>query len=127
MQSTKKGGRIAIFTIICFFRVKKDRAQRFVKMANKTGDILLSHGTLEHTVYLPNELTGEQGSMGILNLFELEEDEDLILGQSVYKDEDHYYEVMKKTGSNDMIHYLNDHIKDIVEMNKVITSKFKLV
>ncbi|MFC7322834.1 MULTISPECIES: DUF1428 domain-containing protein [Halobacillus] len=96
-------------------------------MANKTGDILLSHGTLEHTVYLPNELTGEQGSMGILNLFELEEDEDLILGQSVYKDEDHYYEVMKKTGSNDMIHYLNDHIKDIVEMNKVITSKFKLV
>ncbi|MFG6149829.1 DUF1428 domain-containing protein [Halobacillus sp. B23F22_1] len=96
-------------------------------MSKKTGDILLSHGTLDHSIYYSSELTGNQGTMGILNLFELEEDEELMLGQSVFKDETHYYEVMKKTGSNDMIAYLNQHIKDIIEMDKVISSKFRLV
>ncbi|MCP3029081.1 hypothetical protein [Halobacillus sp. A5] len=63
----------------------------------------------------------------MLNLFELEDDEELMLGQTIFENADHYYEVMKKTGSNDMLSYLNQHIKDIIEMDKVISSKFRLV
>ncbi|WP_431800590.1 DUF1428 family protein [Halobacillus andaensis] len=117
----------SIYTVICFFRVKKDQITPFLKMAKKTGDILVSHGTLDHSIYLSYELTGNQGTMGILNLFELEEDEELVLGQTVFNDEDHYYEVMKKTGSNDMLSYLNQYIKGIIEIDKIISSKFKLV
>lgn len=96
-------------------------------MANKTGDLLISHGALKHNIYYANELTGYQGTMGLLNLFEVEEDEEVMLGQSIFKDQDHYHLVMKNTGSNDMVHYLNHHIKDIIEIDKIISSKFKMV
>ncbi|MFQ3543979.1 DUF1428 family protein [Halobacillus rhizosphaerae] len=113
-----------MYTIICFFRVKEKDVQTFLKLTTKSGDLLKSHGAIDHHIYFSKELTGRQGSMGILNLIEVEEDEKLLLGQSMFKDEEHYYEVMKKTGSDDIIHYLNSHIKDIVEMTRVVTSSF---
>ncbi|WP_246364081.1 DUF1428 domain-containing protein [Halobacillus locisalis] len=95
-----------------------------MKMSRQSGEMLESHGTLEHDMYFSHELTGRQGSMGILNLIEMDEDEELILGQSKFKDEQHYHEVMASIGFNDIIHYLDGHIKDIVEMNRVVTSSF---
>lgn len=114
-----------MYTVICFFRVKNTNVDNFINMTEKSGDILKSHGTLDHHIFFANELTGRQGSMGILNLIEVEEDEEILMGQSFFKDEDHYYEVMKSVGRDDIIHYLDDHMKDIVEMNRVVTSTFK--
>ncbi|MBA2176429.1 DUF1428 family protein [Halobacillus locisalis] len=113
-----------MYTVICFFRVKRNKLDAFMKMSRQSGEMLESHGTLEHDMYFSHELTGRQGSMGILNLIEMDEDEELILGQSKFKDEQHYHEVMASIGFNDIIHYLDGHIKDIVEMNRVVTSSF---
>ncbi|ELK48921.1 DUF1428 family protein [Halobacillus sp. ACCC02827] len=113
-----------MYTVLCIFRVKKEKLDDFLKTAKKSGEMLQSHGSLEHTIYFSKELTGRQGSMGILNLIELEEDEELLLGQSIFESEESYHEVMKSIGFNDIIHYLNGHIKDIVEMNRVVTSSF---
>ncbi|RWZ58143.1 DUF1428 family protein [Halobacillus fulvus] len=113
-----------MYTVLCLFRVKKKHLDAFLKMSRQSGEILKGQGTLEHHMYYPHELTGRSGSMGILNLIELEEDEELILGQSVFRNEDHYHEVMKTIGYNDILQYLNVHIKDIVEMNRVVTSTF---
>ncbi|WP_082235078.1 DUF1428 family protein [Halobacillus massiliensis] len=113
-----------MYTIICFFRVKEKNIEEFLKTAKKTGNILMSHGALDHKVYSSSELTGQQGSMGLLNLFELDDDEDLIMGQSIFNSEDHYYEVMKNTGNDDIIQYLNNHLENLVEMEKTISSKF---
>lgn len=98
-----------------------------MRITQKSGEILKSHGTLEHNVYYSNELTGRQGSMGFLNLIEMEEDEEILLGQSIFENEDHYYEIMKNVGSDDIIQYLDEYIKDIVEMNRVVTSSFTTV
>ncbi|MCA0971942.1 DUF1428 family protein [Halobacillus litoralis] len=113
-----------MFTVICFFRVKDSQLDSFLKMARQSGEILESHGTLQHHMFFSHEATGRQGSMGMLNLIEVEEDEELLLGQTLFKDEQHYHEVMASIGFNDIIHYLSNHIKDIVEMNKVVTSTF---
>jgi hypothetical protein len=113
-----------MYTVICLFRVKKSDVEEFVKMSRQTGELLKSHGTLEHHILYANQLTGRQGSMGILNLIEMEEEEELLLGQSIFKNEDHYYEVMKQIGCDDIIQYLNQHIKNIVEMSRVVTSSF---
>ncbi|SFK21064.1 hypothetical protein SAMN04487936_10954 [Halobacillus dabanensis] len=98
-----------------------------MKITKKSGEILQSHGALDHNIYYSNELTGRQGSLGFLNFIEMEEDEELLLGQSLFKNEDHYYEIMKNVGSDDIIQYLDGHIKDIVEMNRVVTSSFTSV
>lgn len=95
-----------------------------MKITKKSGEILTSHGALEHHIYYSHKLTGRQGSMGILNLVEVDEDEELLLGQSKFNSQNHYYEVMKSVGSDDITQYLGEHIKDIVEMNRVITSSF---
>ncbi|MFZ0368500.1 MAG: DUF1428 domain-containing protein [Halobacillus sp.] len=113
-----------MYTVLCFFRVKKKNVEKFVKMTRKSGDILESHGTISHHVYFSNMLTGRQGSMGVLNLMEVDEDEELLMAQSVFNSEDHYYEVMKSVKSNDMIHYLDEYLKDLVEMTRVVTSSF---
>lgn len=113
-----------MFTVICFFRVKDNKLDSFLKMARKSGEILKSHGTLQHHLYFSHKATGRKGSMGMLNLIELDDDEELLLGQTVFKSEEHYHGVMASIGVNDILHYLNDHIKDIVEMNKVVTSTF---
>ncbi|MCA1022310.1 DUF1428 family protein [Halobacillus litoralis] len=113
-----------MFTVICFFRVEQSNIEKFLKITKKSGDILVNHGTLEHHIYFARELTGRQGSMGLLNLVEMEENEELLLGQSVFESEEHYHSVMKDVGFDDMIHYLDDNIKDIVEMNRVVTSSF---
>ncbi|WP_226584907.1 DUF1428 family protein [Halobacillus litoralis] len=113
-----------MYTIICVFRVKADKLDKFLKMTRKTGEILKSHGALEHTIYFSKELTGRQGSMGFLNLIEVEEGEELLLGQSVFENEKQYYEVMASVGCDDIIQYLDGNIRDIVEMNKVISSSF---
>ncbi|UOQ43858.1 DUF1428 family protein [Halobacillus salinarum] len=113
-----------MYTVICIFRVKKKDLSLFIKIAEKSGDILQSHGALDHHIFFAEELTGRQGSMGLLNFIEVEEGEELLLGQSFFKNEQHYHEVLKDTGSDDMIHYLDAYIKDIVEMNRVVTSIF---
>ncbi|TGB03910.1 DUF1428 family protein [Halobacillus salinus] len=113
-----------MFTVVCFFRVKDNKLDSFLKMARQSGEILESHGTLHHHMFFSHETTGRQGSMGMLNLIELDDNEELLMGQTIFKSEEHYHEVMASIGFNDIIHYLNDHIKDIVEMNKVVTSTF---
>ncbi|WP_173917310.1 DUF1428 family protein [Halobacillus sp. Marseille-Q1614] len=113
-----------MYTIICFFRVKEENLDLFLKTAKKTGNLLMSHGAIDHKLYCSSELTGQQGSMGLLNLFELDEGEELIMGQSVFNSEEHYYEVMKDTGNDDIIQYLSSYMEDLVEMEKTISSKF---
>lgn len=113
-----------MYTVICFFRVKKSDINTFLKMTNKSGELLESHGMLDHQMYLSQELTGRHGSMGLLNLIELEEDEELLMGQSIFESVDHYYQIMKDVGSDDIIQYLKDHIKDSVDMTRVVTSTF---
>ncbi|ARI78388.1 DUF1428 family protein [Halobacillus mangrovi] len=113
-----------MYTVICFFRVKKTDVEEFVKLTRHSGELLKSHGTLEHHMFYANELTGRQGSMGILNLIEMDEDEELLLGQSIFESKEDYYKVMEQIGCNDIIQYLNQHIKDIVEMSRVVTSSF---
>jgi uncharacterized protein YbaA (DUF1428 family) len=98
-----------------------------MRITQKSGEILKSHGALDHKIYYSNVLTGRRGSMGFLNLIEVEEDEELLLGQSLFENEDHYYEIMKNVGSDDILQYLDGHIKDIVEMNRVVTSSFTSV
>ncbi|MGP4060786.1 DUF1428 family protein [Halobacillus sp. H74] len=113
-----------MYTIICIFRVNQRNLEEFIKVTSKSGEVLMSHGAVDHNILYSKELTGKQGSMGILNLVEMEEDEELLLGQSVFNDEAHYYKVMKSVGSDDIIHYLDGNIKELVEMNRVITSRF---
>ncbi|MCA0984144.1 DUF1428 family protein [Halobacillus yeomjeoni] len=113
-----------MYTVVCFFRVRKSDKNLFLRMTKKTGELLKSHGTLEHHIYQAHELTGRQGSMGMLNLIDIEEDEELLMGQTIFKSRDHYEDVMSEIGSDDIIQYLHDHIKDTVDMTRVITSSF---
>ncbi|MBN9655753.1 DUF1428 family protein [Halobacillus sp. GSS1] len=113
-----------MFTVICLFRVKLKDLDEFVELSRKSGDLLKSHGALDHNIYFSNKLTGSQGSMGFLNVVDVEEDEELVLGQSIFHSEDHYHEIMRKAGFDDIIQYLDDHIKDVVETTRIITSSF---
>ncbi|WLR47873.1 DUF1428 family protein [Halobacillus litoralis] len=113
-----------MFTVICLFRVKQKDLDEFIELTRKSGNLLKSHGALDHNIYFSNKLTGSQGSMGLLNVVDVEEDEELMLGQSIFKSEEHYHEIMKTAGFDDIIQYLDDHIKDVVESTRIITSSF---
>ncbi|WP_181350957.1 DUF1428 family protein [Thalassobacillus sp. CUG 92003] len=113
-----------MFTVVCFFRVNKNHLEEFLDVTTKSGNILIAHGALDHRIFRPEELTGKQGSMGLLNFIEVSEEEELMFGQTIFRDEAHYHEVMAHVSSDDLIHYLKQYLKEIVEMDRVVTSTF---
>ncbi|GGF24872.1 hypothetical protein GCM10010954_24750 [Halobacillus andaensis] len=115
---------MTIFVSLYIFRVHKDHVPRFVKLIEEVKPLILSY---EARPFLFEEdvLTGKQGSMGLLNLFELKDDEVVYLGKIEFDSKAHYEETMKKIQQNEGMNHFYEQLRKVVDFPSLITSTFQ--
>lgn len=113
-----------MYTVIYLYRVDKDNKQDFVDHTDKLKEIFLDNGTLEYEVYQAEDLTGRNGYKGILDLLVLKPDEQVFLGQAIYRNQSHYEEVFDRVGENEDAKQLMVLLSDAVNDSKTFTGSF---
>ncbi|MFD1020788.1 DUF1428 family protein [Thalassobacillus hwangdonensis] len=113
-----------MYTILCVFRVKTEEEQEFLEIQRKTGEMLVKHGALDHRLFCGDLLTGSHGSMGFLDLMDVEDHEQVYLVQTDFKSKTHYKEVMKRSKTDDLVVHLGNKLQNTVDISKMLSSTF---
>ncbi|WP_101846108.1 DUF1428 family protein [Halobacillus sp. Marseille-P3879] len=113
-----------MFISMYIFRVPRQHTSRFIEITNKLKPAICSY---DCTPYLFEEdaLTGKQGSLGLLNLFDPQDDEVVFLGKIEYKSKDHFHEAIEQMKQDDKITQLYEQLREVVDFTSVVTSTFQ--
>ncbi|HLS09275.1 DUF1428 family protein [Lentibacillus sp.] len=113
-----------MYTVIYFYRVKQEKVGSFIGINNRASEIYMSYGALEEKTYQAENLHGKNEFKGLLDVIQKEENEDIFLGQSVFRNKSHYDDVMKQVNDNPEIKQLFNEMSDTIDLSKVITATF---
>ncbi|QKY71529.1 DUF1428 family protein [Lentibacillus sp. CBA3610] len=113
-----------MYTVIYLYRVKKEHVQGFLDINTRAGEIYMSYGCLEETIYQAENLHGDNNFKGLIDVIQKEENEDIFLGQSVFRNKSHYDEVMEQVKANPEVSQLFDELSDTIDLSNVITARF---
>ncbi|HLR61451.1 MAG TPA: DUF1428 family protein [Lentibacillus sp.] len=113
-----------MYTVIYLYRVNRKHAQEFIDIKKQAGEICLSHGALEDNTYLPENLHGNYGCKGLVDVIQKEENEEIFLGQSVFRNKSHHDDVIKQVDENPEFNKLFNEITSMINLSKVISATF---
>ncbi|UOQ95753.1 DUF1428 family protein [Halobacillus shinanisalinarum] len=105
------------------FRVKEDKADLFKQLSKKAKEIIRSYSG-KATLYQGETLTGKQGSMGLLDLFELKDEEIVFFGKIEYPSKKMHTKSVEQMKKDDLITHLYEQIIEVVDMSHLVTSTF---
>ncbi|MCP3030168.1 DUF1428 family protein [Halobacillus sp. A1] len=114
---------IIIFVSLYIVRVHKDDLHRFTKIAQKAKPLIRSYGG-EPFLYQEDALTGRHGSMGLLNLFELQDGEVVFLGKVIFPSKEDYTQGMEGIKQDDLLKHLYEQLAEFIDFTSLITSTF---
>ncbi|MFG6149828.1 DUF1428 family protein [Halobacillus sp. B23F22_1] len=115
---------MTIFVSLYIFRVHKNQVPRFVKLIEEVKLLFVSYDARPF-LFEEDVLTGKQGSMGLLNLFDLKDDEVVYLGKIEFDSKAHYEETMKKLEQNEFKNRYYERFREVVDFSSLITSTFQ--
>lgn len=95
-----------------------------MNLAEKFKPIVTSYNG-EPYLYEEDALTGKHGAMGLLNLFELNDEEVLYLGQVEFQSKDEYEQAIHSMYNDEIIKELYEQICEVVDVTSMITSTFQ--
>ncbi|WP_161993096.1 DUF1428 family protein [Sediminibacillus terrae] len=110
-----------MFTVVSFYRVKKHRTNQFIALNKQVGMINMSHGAIEHEIYI---LASTDAAAGLSTYLQVGEDEDLLFGQIVFRNQSHYEEVSCKLKEDGQIHSLTRELAELIDMSQIVTASF---
>ncbi|WP_188455179.1 DUF1428 family protein [Virgibacillus oceani] len=113
-----------MYTVIYLYRVKKIHVQQFIDINEKAGEIYMAHGALEDHTYCADDLNGMHGCTGLLDVINVDDDEELFFGQTVFRNKSHYEEVMNNVNHDEKIKHLFQVMTNYVDLSKVISATF---
>ncbi|WP_181350956.1 DUF1428 family protein [Thalassobacillus sp. CUG 92003] len=113
-----------MFTVLYIVRVKEERLHEFLSLASKLGDIVASYGASETNICKGGLLTGRHGSLGLLNLMDVPDDERIYMAQVSFANEEEYKRVLEAIKTHDIAMHLYQQIKQVIDMNEVVSSTF---
>ncbi|MCP3029080.1 DUF1428 family protein [Halobacillus sp. A5] len=112
-----------MFVSLYIFRVHRQSVPRFIELIDQLKPLIQSY---EGKAYLFEEdvLTGKQGSMGLLNLFDLRDEEVVFLGKIEFHSKEHFHEAMEQMKQDNLIKQTYDQLREVVDFTSLITSTF---
>ncbi len=113
-----------MYTVIKIYRVNKINKQQFLDINERASEIYLANGALEDTTYLADNLNGQQGYMGLLDIINVADDELVFFGQSVYRNKSHFEDVRNHVNDEKELDQLYDELTKIVDFSRIVNASF---
>jgi hypothetical protein len=113
-----------MYTVIYLYQVNNDNIMDFLETNDKLKEIFLDNGALEDEIYLAEDLQGKDGCRGILDLVERTPDEQVFLGQSVFRNQSHYEEVLERVQEHEENEQLMSKLTRSVDVSKTFMGTF---
>ncbi|MGY0692561.1 DUF1428 family protein [Virgibacillus sp. FSP13] len=113
-----------MYTVIKIYRVNKIHKQQFLDINERASEIYLANGALEDTTYLADNLNGQQGYMGLLDIINVADDELVFFGQSVYRNKSHFEDVRNHVNDEKELDQLYDELTKIVDFSRIVNASF---
>ncbi|SFB16297.1 Protein of unknown function [Lentibacillus halodurans] len=113
-----------MYTVIYLYRVKQEHVQTFTNINSQASEIYLSNGALEDNTYRAEDLNGNYGAKGLIDVIQKEKNEEIFFGQSVFRNKSHHDDVMAQVNQNPEIKELFDDITNIINLSNVVTATF---
>ncbi|QTM98318.1 DUF1428 family protein [Sediminibacillus dalangtanensis] len=110
-----------MFTVVSFYRVKKHHTNQFIALNQQVGLINMSHGAIEHEIYLPSS---SDAAAGLSTYFQKAEDEDFLFGQITFRNQSHYEEVSGKLKEDGQIQLLTRELAKLIDTSHIVTASF---
>lgn len=103
---TQKEGEV-MYTTLCFYLINRANVLEFIDLQQSISEIMLSYGALEDHLYEPTTINYGYGCDKLVKLLHMDQNENLFVNQTVYRNRSHYEEVNKKALQNNDIKELN--------------------
>lgn len=113
-----------MYTVTYLYRIDKENRKAFLETNDKLKEIFLDNGALEDEIYQADDLTGKNGCRGIVDLVEVKSDERVFFGQSVFRNQPHYEEVLERVRQNEEAEQLMTKLADSVDISKTFMGTF---
>ncbi|SDK35380.1 DUF1428 family protein [Sediminibacillus albus] len=110
-----------MFTVLSFYRVKKQNTDKFLSLNKLAGEINMSYGAINHDVYL---LFNRDAVNGLTEALQLGKDEDLLFGQIVFRNKSHYEEVTAQLNEDEQIQLLSKQVSELIDTSNILSASF---
>ncbi|ASK61980.1 hypothetical protein CFK37_07310 [Virgibacillus phasianinus] len=113
-----------MYTTIYIYRVKRENVESFLDINEKASEIYLANGALEDNTYLADDISGDHGCSGLVDLIDIKDNEVVLFGQTVFRNKSHCEAVMKLVNDDEEINKLFNDMTEIIDLSKVVTASF---
>ncbi|WP_053217217.1 DUF1428 family protein [Virgibacillus senegalensis] len=110
-----------MFTVVSFYRVKKHHTNQFITLNQEVGVINMSYGAIAHDICLP---ASADSAAALAAFMQTAEDEDLLFGQIVFRNQSHYEEVSLKLKEDLQIQALTKDLAELIDSSHILTASF---
>ena len=115
-----------MYTSVYIYRVKKENVEEFLAIEREAAKVYLEHGSINYDVYRGLNLTAMYGCAGFADSFDVDDDEEVLIGLNGFHDEAHHDETMPKVNADPRIQDLFAKVVKVTSLERTIHGKFEL-
>jgi uncharacterized protein YbaA (DUF1428 family) len=120
-------GGVKLYCVIYIFRVPRKNVEAFLRIQGEASEIYLRYGSLGEETLASTGSVAKYGCIPFFNTVELNEDEDIFLSISHFRDKAHHDQVMAQIDLDPNIDRLYREITNLVDIDRVVRGEFKQV
>ncbi|MCT2534448.1 DUF1428 family protein [Aquibacillus koreensis] len=113
-----------MYTNIYFYFIHNENVTSFIDIKSRMADIMLGYGALEDEIYHTSNKVVHKKSRQLLTLLRPKPKEEVMLGQTMFRNKSHFEEVMLKVNADKEFAELNEQFSKIINRKKIIVGAF---
>lgn len=116
-----------MFTSIYIYRVPRKNVDAFLRIQQEAAEIYQRYGTLDDETFAPVNIEAKYGCVSFSDILDVEEDEEVFIGISRFRDRAHHDQVMSQVDSDERISDLYGEVTKLLDINRVVRGEFERV
>jgi uncharacterized protein YbaA (DUF1428 family) len=116
-----------MFTSVYIYRVPHKNVDAFLRVQQEAAAIYQRYGAVDDETFAPVNLEEKYGCVSFLDILDVEEDEEVFISLSRFRDRAHHDKVMAQVDADEQISELYDEVTTLIDISRVVRGAFERV